>query len=755
MPHKTTSEQLSPGLSNSEKSLYISDSFKVRRTRNSLKSVSPGSRLRIYNNSISIQDLMGGEKKATDIHLGNRLLRSSLVTTNSAESSPTIVNAEDKIHSILQARQTRQRRRSDVCKSLDIASPMNEKHSRKSFSGISDELENITLPLNDATVSPEGPEKEGGRRRRRSSIGSLRRSDVSREHRMRMMKGLENSKAVEKKFNNSGSFLSPFSPKSPCMKRTSSANNLRDRLRKRLQGVNYCDLDESNHSYSDTEVKISPTYYGSGDDDCTADESDEFMESPEKVVKSRSKSQQRSRSKSSKKISRENIDSVEGEVSLKKPRSKSKNRIRSKSKSKQKRRSSRVERTETEDESSSTSLTRRSLRRPKHLEEEASIISDENSDIDCSCEFKSPRSSKSLGYTRSSPKSSHDRKGRRRVSRNLMDTSNSSTESYNVSPGSFKGNKRTKTKRPSLEKTSEDDQSLSGFLLDSECNNRSTHNDDLSHVTEEKSHASNDAQTKFLQFDPTSGNHVRSMDQNQAKKTSESINGLHGMTPNLEIAELSGLPTFEKFVSCDSTSTGTTEESLNSSSHHDPTHFFATIQMSPKKGMYPRSASMVNTMFQTPGGDPFEDGCQNAQWNLGGVDSAHQGRSIGNVGKNMFFNKKGERTSMINTMYPRSASMVNTMSPSFQTPGEDPLKNGCQNAQWNLGGVNSVQQGRSIGNVGKNMFFNKKGERINKPMRRTSDLGVRTSSLGAMMGLRGRYKSRNFGDGESLLRCEG
>jgi hypothetical protein len=49
-------------------------------------------------------------------------------------------------------------------------------------------------------------------------------------------------------------------------------------------------------------------------------------------------------------------------------------------------------------------------------------------------------------------------------------------------------------------------------------------------------------------------------------------------------------------------------------------------------------------------------------------------------------------------------------------------------------------------------------KKLDKPARRSSDIGARTNSLGAIMGLRGRYKSRNFedigyGDGESLLKC--
>lgn len=684
MPHKTSYNQISPGISRSERSLLKSDSLRQRRTSASLKSISPGSRRRLYD-SISIQDLMGGEKNATDINSPGslrRILKSPTVTPKSLEGSPTVVNAEDKIHGILQARELRQRRRSDICKSLDNASPMIEKSARKSFSGLPQDLQNITLPLNDVTDSSEGFEK-GGRRRRRSSIGSGRRSDVSREHRMRMQKGLDEQNVPEKK----NSLLTPFSPKSPSgMKRVASANSLKDRLRQRLQGANYCDLNGSSHSDSETEewtmrVKGSASY---SDDECTADMSDDFLEtSTKKAVKRRSKSGQRSRSKSSKRLSKKGSEGGEKDESGKKSRSKSKSRTRSKSKSNVKRRSSvgKVESAEIEDDANiSTSFTRGSRRRStKSLVEDPVLVSDGCSDLDCS---QNTRSSRSTGSPRSS-----SRKGRRRLSQNVLDTSNSSTESCNISPGSLKGKKRTKTKRPSIEKSGNEDPSLGGFLTESErLKVRGTENDNLSHVTEEKSIGSAEPPPQFLQFDPTSGsNHVRSVDQNQAKKTKEVINGLHGDS-KLEIAEPNGLPTFEKLDT--SVGTGATEElSSNSSSNHDPNDLFSTIQFSPKKGMFPRSASMVSPAPPAV------------------------------IARENFFEDCG------------------------------------QNAQWNVSALVSPRANRkTIGNAGKNMLFGKKGERLDKPMRRSSDLGARTNSLGSMMGLRARYKARGYDDGELLLK---
>ena len=142
----------------------------------------------------------------------------------------------------------------------------------------------------------------------------------------------------------------------------------------------------------------------------------------------------------------------------------------------------------------------------------------------------------------------------------------------------------------------------------------------------------------MLQFDPSSGNHVRSVNKNIAKKTSESIHGLHGTISRLEIAELAGLPTFEKFHT--NVSTSTTGESLNSSSHYN-----LTTQASPKKQGMPRSSSCVSLTslsLQTAGETPCEGGNQNVQWTFNRAHSSRQNRSIGNVGKNIFFNKKGK-----------------------------------------------------------------------------------------------------------------
>lgn len=661
-----------------------SDHLKVRRTNTSLKNISPGTPKKHYSRSISVQDIMGGEKRATEILSPTR--RTSLVSPSSSHGSPSFRNAEERVHGILEARELRQRRRSDICKSLDIASPVVDKNSRKSINGI----QNITLPLNDMADCPNGAERVG-RRRRRSSIGggSGKRSDVSHEHRTRMMKALEAPNSSGKK-NNANSLLNPFTPKSSGMKRSGSASALANKLRQKLQGANYCDLNDSGHSKF--EVDLKPSVYSCDTDDCTLSESDDYMDLPKKESKTRSKSRQRSRSKGARKMSRR--DSDEGEESEKKGRSKSKSRLRSKSKSKlkQQRRSSKVEGPATEDETSvtsdnlSTSFSRRSKRRPKNLVDEASYAS-EPSEIDASA-----RSAMSI----------ESAKSRNRVSQNALDISNSSTESFS-SPGSFRGKKKSKNKKSS---SGEDNQSLSGFLLESGRKNRSMNNDDLSHVTEEKTIASADP-SQFLQFDPTSSQHVRSIDQNKAKITSASINGLHGMTPKLKIAELSGLPTFEKQDSRgESTSTATTVESLGSHAHSS-NNLFATIPMTPKKGTYRRSASMVSAT--SPG------------------------------------------------IYRRSASMVSATSP-LQMPADNFSEmSSSKNAQWNFG-ANSAQNSRSASAGMKLLLNNKKG--AEKPMRRSSmDSGftngftkaTRRNSMGSMVGLRGRYNSRGFGDSELLL----
>jgi hypothetical protein len=611
------------------------------------------------------------------------------------------------------------------------------------FSGFPDDLEKITIPLNDLEDTPEGD-----RRRRRGSgtkgvsPGRMKRSE-SRDQRLRSIKSLENEKPTQKKSISPGSFftkVSTFSPKSPSIKRSGSANSIRERLRQRLQGVNYCDLNDSDNSECEslTKVRSNEALLLSDDEDCTVDESEEFLDTQKKIARNRSKSRQRSRSKSSKRISKKEHDS-ERDDSLKKPRSKSKNRIRSKSnqkrrsskaestkiedetsiltvkskqkrrsskvgitevkdetsistsKSKQKRRSSKVEIAETEDESSianstnnSTCFSRRSgRRRPKSLVgDEAKIVSDDYTDVDGPFDPQTPVSSKSFG---SASRSSLHRKSRRPSgSRNSMDISNSSVESPIISPGSKKAKKRTKIK-----KTNADEEQSLGSLFESErSKKRPVSNDDLSQVTEERSNDdSAESQPVLLQFDPTSGNHVRSVNQDKAKKTSEFIQGLHGTTSNLEISKLAGLPTFEKLNTSDSTSS--TGESLDNFSHRNHIPLcLSTIHTSPKK----------------------------------------QGTI-------------------------RSSSMVSPTSRSLQTPGEAPYEGGTHNAQWNFSGTNSARQSRSVGIVGKSML-----KKLDKPARRSSDIGARTNSLGAIMGLRGRYKSRNFedigyGDGESLLKC--
>ena len=665
MYHKPSYQQRSPGLSHSDRTLLNIDNSKLRRTNPSLQTLSPGSRRKHYSRSISVQDIMGGEKRATEILSPKR--RASLVSPSSSHGSPSFMNAEEKIHGILEARELRQRRRSDICKSLDKASPVVEQgNSRRSFNG----LENIIIPLNDKGDSPNRGERVG-RRRRRSSIGGGggKRSEMSHDQLLSMKKSLEESK----KSKNTIPLLSPFTPTG--MKRSGSASALANKLRQRLQGANYCDLNDSNHSKF--EVDLKPSVYSCDTDDCTLSESDDYMETPKKDKKTRSKSRQRSRSKNPKKVSRR--DSEEGEESKKKGRSKSKSRIRSKSKSKlkQKRRSSMTEseRSETFDDPPSTSFTRRSLRRPKNLTEEASFAS-ETSDVDASARSALSISARSA----MSIESPRDAKSRHRRSQNSLDISNSSAESF-ASPGSFKAKKRTKNKKPST------NEEKLGFLLESGRKSRSMHNDDLSHVTEEKTVASADA-PQFLQFDPTMSKHVRSVDQKKAKVTSASINGLHGMTPKLKIAEVSGLPTFEKKLDV-STSTATTVESLGSYVHNSSNNLFATIQKTPKKGTYRRSASMVNTSspLVMPTDNFLEtSNSKNAQWNLG-PSSAHNSRSAGSAGMKMLLN-------------------------------------------------------------------NKKG--AERPMRRGSlDSGftraARRNSLGNMMGIRGRYNDRTFGDGELLL----
>jgi len=741
MPFKTTIESPSQGPLNSASSLFDSDSFKTRRTSSSLSNLSPGSRLG-RSKTISIQDLMGGEKKSTDIHSNihsnsNRMSRSSLLTTLSQDSEPAVVHAGDKIQDILKARKTRQRRRSDISKSLEVSETMLLDSAPLSPSDGPDDMNNLTIPLNDVGSNPVGIEKEGGRRRRRNSqtnqcdspkpSSSVTKREVTREERLRLLRSQDKPTQKEDNINSNSnkkkSFLTnnaAFSPKSPSMKRSGSSNTLRERLRQRLQGADYCNLNESTSDIShtgegSTRVRKKSILASSDDDDCTGDESDAYTDTQVKV-RSRSKSdrQRRARSKSRSRISRNQPDSGDVADSLKKPRSKSKSRLRdgSKPRSKSKRRPRQVD-TETEEESStaSKSTSNRRGRQPmQFVVDETSVVSDANTDADCSYDSRSHVSSKSSEFTGKSPLS---RKGRRPVGKNkVMDTSNSSTESPIVSPESKKAKKRSKMKAHSkaYNKSMEEEQSL-GLHLESERSmKRSIDNDDLSQVTEERSTESSGPQTILLQFDPTNKNHVRSVNQNEAKKTSETIHGLHGTESRLEIAELFGLPTFEKFNTSGSTSTTSSSiHSLNNSSDHKSTSYLSTTHATPK----------------TP-------------------------------------KKKG---------FSRSSSYVTPSptqtSPSYHTPGETPVEAGSNNAQWNSSQSHSSRQGRSIGNVGlnlqvkKNTFFKKGevdvGDKCRTTEKKTSSLGGRTKSFGAMIRIGGRQKAlrdcggRGLGDGESLL----
>lgn len=801
MSHKTTCEK-PRSISNLVPSLFNSDNLKVRRTRCSLASLSPGGRVG-RNNSISIQDLMGGEKRATDIHSPNRLDRSPLVTTNTCESSP-IVHAEDKIKNILDARKSRQRRRSDISKSLDhnISETMLDMNSRASFNGLPKGMENITVPLNDLVDTPEVIEKEGGRRRRRNSLtclspGRLKKSiDLSRDQRSRLTKNLENEKPppTPKKGTNTGSFLNnvAFSPRSTSKKRLSgTSNTLRDKLRQRLQGVNYCDLDESTHSgESATKRNGMVSLLSIDDDDCTADESDEFgeVQAQEESLRRSKSRERRPRSKSSHGISRKQSDSGDRNDSSKKQHRKTKRRARSKSKGK--RRSSRLLALENEEKISninSTSASKRGKRRPKSLRSnDASIISDDNTDGDYSIDSQSfALSSKSLDLD------VNQRSQRPIVVRDVMDTSISSTENPAESPRCKKTKKRSKSRKTSLNMSSEEELSLGSHLESESTKKRFIEKDNLSQVTEERSHYTHEsceAQTILLQFDPTSasGNHVRSVNQNQAKKTSESISGLHGTTSTLEIAEIAGLPSFEKLKTCDSTSTTAGESLSNSSRSSSP--YLSMMNLSPKKQSIPRSSSCFSPKspsMQTAGGLSFEGGGKNAEWNLAGTHTPYQRR--GSIGRNIFFNKKSSNDGAEkHEKFTRRSSIGGAIEGNIffnkksNNDGADkyekPRRRGSigaieGNIFFNKKSTNDgadkyekpTRRG-SIGAIEGNIFFNKKStndgaEKYEKPARRGSiDKPTRRSSIGPMMRLGGRFKTRDnenpFGDAESLLSSE-
>jgi len=541
-----------------------------------------------------------------------------------------------------------------------------------SFGNIPD----LTIPLND--VDDDNAEvRKARRQRRRSSVGTgsklvspsrrMGDSGISRDERPRLIKSLENQGKLSKKRSpKSLTKALEFSPRSPSTRRSNS-NSLKERLRNRLQAIDYCDLNASDTS--DTEdgstSKRSNGALVNGDAtaEVTVDESDTGNHDQAKD-RTRSRSKQRTRSKSRTKIPKKHTDASEVPESPRKSRSKSKIRARSKSKTK---RRLRKEDTETEDDTSinSNSLSgRRGGRRPSQLASDPAFFSDDNTDVDGSSH------SKNMGNAVQSPLS---RNGRRSVvlrnmdlKNKLLDTSKNNTDSQvlsPISPRSKKSKKRAiKPKKSALQNFTEEAPSL-GFLLDSERSlNRSTDRDDLSQVTEEQSMTSSHGQQILLQFDPTNKDHVRSVDQDKAKKSSETIHG-HDGAKTLEIYDLAGLPTFER-----PNTYGTRSYSL------DPTAF------------------QNQQTSQTPGEGSMEDGGQNDQWDYGGSHSSRQSRSITAVGKNMFFNKKGKVD----------------------------------------------------------------GEKHHKFQRRSSDIGARTSSFGAMMRLGGRNKLRDyeggFSDDESLLK---
>jgi len=708
MPHKICEpDSPSASLSNSASSLFDKDALKARRTSTSLSNLSPG-KSKTKRRSISVQDLMGGEKKATDINSpggGSGSLRHSKRSIMSADAAFPVVQAEDKIQNILKARKTRQRRRSDICRSLQISEEFLSENAphQSSVRDLPDDHENLTIPLNDVCDALEGVEKEGGRRRRRNSgpksPGRTKRSDVTREQRSRMVRNPESKDKPLTPKKDGNKFLtnaSAFSPKSPGIKRSGSVNALRERLRQRLQGAKYCDLGESSSDMSDVEAAPTRTMRRKSisavsDDECTGDESELFEVTK---AKKRSKSKERrARSKSRNRISRKQTEASEDPDSKKsqKSRSKSSNRVRSKSARRRIRKDDIA--TETEDDASNASFSidgsrsnpaasgkrggrRRSSQRDTNTD--YTTVSDENTDAEASFEFT--QSSSKNSFKKKGRRSSLSRSERSENGKNKpMDMSNSSTESLVVSPGSKKPKKRTKTKKSSQK---DEEQSL-GSHLESERDSRTLDKDDLSQVTEEQSNSSAQGQPILLQFDPTSDNHVQSVNQDNAKKTSGTIHGSNGTKSRLEIAELGGLPTFEKLNGSDTT--GTTESSRysidSSTSSHDHTRSFFSTSNVVAKGMS------------------------------------------------------------------RASSFIPSSAPLVQSPGENTFEHGSQNAEWgDFGDSHSSRQNRS---TAKSIFH--------KAARRGSDLGIgaRTSSFGAIRLLGGRSKSRDYndsiGDGECLL----
>ena len=133
---------------------------------------------------------------------------------------------------------------------------------------------------------------------------------------------------------------------------------------------------------------------------------------------------------------------------------------------------------------------------------------------------------------------------------------------------------------------------------------------DVEETSEESSRfsAGNTAQSVLLQFDPTNAGKVRTVNQSDAKKTSETIRHADGTESKLQISELAGLPTFEKSERFqDSGESGLSAEVAHASSRSlDSIDAGSSVEGLQKSGSFRFSGNLALSGSQNPGEAPAE-----------------------------------------------------------------------------------------------------------------------------------------------------
>jgi hypothetical protein len=128
--------------------------------------------------------------------------------------------------------------------------------------------------------------------------------------------------------------------------------------------------------------------------------------------------------------------------------------------------------------------------------------------------------------------------------------------------------------------------------------------------------AGNTAQSVLLQFDPTNVGNVRTVNQSTARKTSETIRYADGTESKLQISELPGLPTFEnppeRCVNRDHSG----KFGLSTESKHSSTRSLSSADGGSSVGGFQKPSSFLSTggnfhasSTQLPGEPPAEAAC--------------------------------------------------------------------------------------------------------------------------------------------------